>query len=562
MNILKSIKIRARLLLCFGILALVTAFMSAISIYYVNMVGNVGTHLATRLSPLADLSMELQIAATEAHLLFEEIMGGDDTENVEDVYELLDDAILYAETLKTGGKIGDEVFYPAEDLRIQKLAGDIKTSIENFKDAAKERYDLYKSGDNVAAGSNVEGRFDAEFESFIAQAAETEAVVKEIIDGGLGNLEGEKQASVGIVSVLGGASIVLALILSLSVSSSVANPINRLEKKIDQLADGDLTISFDKGLLLKDEIGNMTRSLVRMTDKMREVIGSVITAAENITVASSEMNESSQQMSEGSTEQASSAEEVSSSIEEMAANIQQNTANALETGKIATRASEEITSGSTAVEETVITMRTIADKISIIGEIARQTNLLALNAAVEAARAGEHGKGFAVVAAEVRKLAERSQQAAAEIDEVSKNSVAIAKKSGDLLASVVPNIQRTSSLVGDIANSSQEMSNGAEQVNAAIQQLNSVVQQNASNAETLAATSEELNSQVLMMKDTIGYFNVDTSHTFTPGARQFQVTNPPGIETTPVREKELMSENGVDIVLEEENHHDHEFEKI
>jgi len=559
---LKNLKIRARLLLCFGALAILTAFLAVISIYYVNLIGNVGTDVGKRLTPLADLSMEIQLAATEAHLLFEEIMGGDETEEVGDVYNLLDEGILFAETMLTGGKIGDEEFFPAEDQAIRDNVEQIKISLINFKRAAIKRYDLYVSGGLAAAGSEVEGQFDAEFERFISLAGETEVMVKEIIDEGMDNLVEEKSDSVYIVSIAGVLSITLALILSLIVSASVANPIKYLEQKIDQLADGDLTMEFEK-VSSKDEVGNMTRSVIKMTDKLREVISSVMTAADQISIASTEMNQSSQQMSEGSTEQASSAEEVSSSIEEMAANIQQNTDNARETARIASMSAEEITKGSVAVEDTVTTMRTIAEKISIIGEISRQTNLLALNAAVEAARAGEHGKGFAVVAAEVRKLAERSQLAATEIDGVSKNSVEIARKSGEMLNATVPNIQRTADLVQEITAASNEMNSGADQINSAVQQLNQIVQQNAANAEELAATSEELNSHSLAMKDTISYFRINVAQEIAGRKAVKKVPTPMRMEErTNAGNIQPRIRNGLDIVLDAEDHRDQEYEKF
>ena len=132
-------------------------------------------------------------------------------------------------------------------------------------------------------------------------------------------------------------------------------------------------------------------------------------------------------MSEGATEQAAAAEEASASMEQMAANIKQNADNATQTEKIARQSSQDAEVSGVAVQKAVVAMRTIAEKIGIVQEIARQTDLLALNAAVEAARAGEHGKGFAVVASEVRKLAERSQTAAAEIVSVSAETVKIGR---------------------------------------------------------------------------------------------------------------------------------------
>ncbi len=303
-------------------------------------------------------------------------------------------------------------------------------------------------------------------------------------------------------------SIVIVIGISHWIITSISKSITEAKEAIKAIAEGDLMVDIDNSS--KDEIGELLSYLQNMVSKLKEVISDVTTASDNIASASMQMSSSSQQVSQGATEQAASAEEVSSSIEEMSSNIQQNTDNAQQTEKIALKAAEDIKEGSIAVNQTVESMKIIAEKITIIGEIARQTNLLALNAAVEAARAGEHGKGFAVVAAEVRKLAERSQIAATEIDALSKSSVAIAEKSGKLLEQIVPSIQKTSRLVQEIAASSMEQNSGAGQVNGAIQQLNTVIQQNAAASEEMATSSEELSSQAEQLKDTISFFKVDT----------------------------------------------------
>ena len=193
-------------------------------------------------------------------------------------------------------------------------------------------------------------------------------------------------------------------------------------------------------------------------------------------------------------------------MEQMAANIQQNSENAQQTEKMAVKSAEDGNAGGKAVAETVSAMKEIAGKISIIEEIARQTNLLALNAAIEAARAGEHGKGFAVVASEVRKLAERSQGAAGEINELAKSSVNVAEKAGEMLAKIVPDIRKTADLVQEINAASNEQTSGANQINKAIQQLDQVIQQNASASEEMASTSEELLSQAEQLMSTIAFF--------------------------------------------------------
>lgn len=340
-------------------------------------------------------------------------------------------------------------------------------------------------------------------------------------------------------------SLIVGVVMAYFLTKSIVQPIFVQNEFIRQIAKGDLTAELE--IDRRDEIGDSARALKKMIAKLKEIITVIIGASDNITSASVEMSSSSQQMSEGATEQAASAEEVSSSMEQMAANIQQNTDNAMQTEKIALKAAEDIGEGSKAVNDTVVSMKEIADKIGIIGEIARQTNLLALNAAVEAARAGEHGKGFAVVAAEVRKLAERSQNAASEIDQVSASSVAVAEKSGKLLEQIVPDIQKTARLVQEISASSREQSTGSDQVNAALQQLNQVTQQNAAAAEEVASSSEELAGQAEQMKDTITFFKVD-DNVKVRKASSFKPSPKPKSEIS----RDSFSESkGIDLKLDE-----------
>ena len=288
-----------------------------------------------------------------------------------------------------------------------------------------------------------------------------------------------------------------------------------VSRVITALSEGDLTQRYS--IESKGELKAMGDNLNKTISILKDLISKVVSNTSNIAAASTQMSSSAQQLSEGATNQASSVEEISSSMEEMTANIQQNTSNSRETEKIAVKASSDIIDTKESVNATENSMKLIATKISIIGEISRQTNLLALNAAVEAARAGEHGRGFAVVAAEVRKLAERSQLAATEIDEVSAKSVYVAQKSGQMLNDVVPNIQKTADLVQEITASSVEQSAGSEQVNSAIQVLNNVVQENAATAEEMAAGSEELNAQAESLQDAISFFNIgeDTNTHYT-----------------------------------------------
>jgi len=283
-----------------------------------------------------------------------------------------------------------------------------------------------------------------------------------------------------------------------------------------QVAGGNLTVQLKE----RSSGDELMKSLSAMVAKLSEVVNDVKVASDNVATGSQQMSSGSEELSQGATEQAAAAEEASSSMEQMSANIKQNADNALQTEKIAVKSAADAQEGGKAVAQTVRAMKEIAGKISIIEEIARQTNLLALNAAIEAARAGEHGKGFAVVASEVRKLAERSQKAAAEISELSSSSVDVAEKAGDMLDRMLPDIQRTAELVQEISAACREQDTGAGQINKAIQQLDQVIQQNASASEEMSATAEELSSQSEQLQDTIGFFNIGADKTVRSSVRQ------------------------------------------
>ncbi|TXN42209.1 methyl-accepting chemotaxis protein [Methylobacterium sp. WL7] len=281
------------------------------------------------------------------------------------------------------------------------------------------------------------------------------------------------------------------------------------------IAAGDLTVEA-RPLSDRDSMG---RALQTMLGKLRAVVADASVAAGNVSAGSQELSASADQLSQGSTEQAASTEEASASMEEMAANVKQNAENASQTETIARQSAKDAEASGAAVGRAVDAMQTIAQKITIVQEIARQTDLLALNAAVEAARAGEHGRGFAVVASEVRKLAERSQAAAAEIGTLSADTVKAAQQAGEMLGRLVPDIRRTAGLVEEISAACREQDVGSAQINQAIQQLDKVTQQNASASQQVSATSEELATQAERLQATIAYFRIDAAGADAPAAQ-------------------------------------------
>jgi methyl-accepting chemotaxis protein len=310
-----------------------------------------------------------------------------------------------------------------------------------------------------------------------------------------------------IISV--GIALLFAAITAFWIANTISKGLNRANTVVREVAEGDLTKTAE--ITNRDEIGELLGNVNLMIERLRGVVGDALSASENVSAGSQELSASSEQVSQGATEQAASAEEASASMEEMASNIKQNADNAAQTEKIARQSAKDAEESGAAVSRAVDAMRTIAEKIGIVQEIARQTDLLALNAAVEAARAGEHGKGFAVVASEVRKLAERSQSAAAEISAMSSDTVKAASNAGDMLGRLVPDIRKTAELVSEISAACREQDIGAAQINEAIQQLDKVTQQNAGASEQMSATSEELAAQAEELQASIAFFKVDNA---------------------------------------------------
>ena len=288
-------------------------------------------------------------------------------------------------------------------------------------------------------------------------------------------------------------------ILAAVLSGKIANPLKEAALFTEKVAGGDLS----QRLVIKtnDEVGQLAQSLNDMVGANAEVISAIQEAAEQVASSSSQLSSSSQNLASASTEQAASLEETSASIEELSASVQTNAKSAQDANKISSKAALDAEEGGHAVGETVQAMKKIADQIRIVDDIADQTNLLALNAAIEAARAGEMGKGFAVVAVEVRKLAERSQQAAKEISTLAMDSVGRAEKAGKLIQQIVPDIKQTATLVQEIDNACAEQTAGTDQITEAIGQLDNLTQQNSATSEESASASEELAAQAVSMQE-------------------------------------------------------------
>ena len=284
------------------------------------------------------------------------------------------------------------------------------------------------------------------------------------------------------------------------------------------IASGDLRVRVTP----RSDRDALGQALANMIGKLTEIMTEVRAGASALTVASTQVSASAQSLSQGTSQQASSVEETTSSLQQMSASITQNAENSGQMESMAVKGTGDVDESAQAVRQSVEAMTRIAEKISIIEEIAYQTNLLALNAAIEAARAGEHGRGFAVVATEVRKLAERSQAAAKDIGGLATSSVDVAQRSGRLLTELVPTIRRTADLVREVAAASNEQSAGVAQINKAMTLVDQVTQRNASASEELASTAEEMAAQAEALQQTISFFSTTGGAAPVPARSQVQ----------------------------------------
>ena len=317
-----------------------------------------------------------------------------------------------------------------------------------------------------------------------------------------------KRVGVGVEIALALAVLAVAAVFTRALAGLLrqlgAEP-RQLAGIADAVADGDLTVRID---CAEHDRRSVLALLRHMVVKLVAVVRSIQATADALSSAAGEVSKTSMALAQGASQQAASIEQISATLEQAQASVRQSADGARHTAATAHTTADRAREGGDAVAKTVSDMQAIAERISIIDDIAYQTNMLALNAAIEAARAGEHGKGFAVVAAEVRKLAERAQTSSAEIGELAARSVGQAERAGELLKAMVPAIVETAERVEEISAASEEQATGISQIAQAVSQINTATQQSATASEQLAATAETMNAHAQELQRDVAQFRL------------------------------------------------------
>jgi len=495
---LKNIRIGYRLAIGFGSIIVLLSVTILTTVFFLNNLRSNVEQTANESLPFSILAQNMLVNVVQVQQFMTDASATHDREPMEDAK-----------------KNADEFYEGIKKFRAMFEKENDKEALQKINDLEKSFQQLYITGEKMteayinrgtAAGNLVMEIFDQDSSDLGKKIKELRKTqTDEIINHSDGNVKLVKLIFYSLMMSAAGL-ILVSIIISYSITKSIVKPIQKVVEITDKISKGDLTSKIESDTT--DETGIMLEHMGVMNTRMNQIIREIIRSIEVLTANSNDLSNTAQSLSQEAVEQSANLEEITASIEEVTSSIHHTTDDAAKSRDLAIKSSQEASSGGAAMKETVLAMKTITEKIGVVEEIAYQTNLLALNAAIEAARAGEHGKGFAVVASEVRKLAERSQIAAREINELAAKSGEITEKTGYIIAEMIPGIQKSGDLITAISDATDLQLSGISQISLSISQLDTLVQSHASSSEELAASSEETNAEANALREQIAYFSI------------------------------------------------------
>lgn len=515
----QNMKVATKLALGFGLVVALLLLVSFIGITRMAHLNESLRQVGDERWPRANMANDIVVNSSGIGIALRNMLLSSSKDDIQRQKEVV------LETRRAIGSTVDKLKEVIQTAKGKELLQQIIENRQNFVAGQEKLIGLIEAGNAEGARNFLNSELRPILRTY---QNSTNALAKfqgELLDQGVKDAKATYESARTLMMASVAAAVVLAVIAALLIIRGLSRQLGGepyyAADIARQVAEGNLTVQVE---LRRGDEDSLLFALKGMVDKLAQTIGEVRSAADSLSAASEQVSATSQSLAQASSEQAASLEETTASIEQMSASIAQNTENAKVTDGIASKSAADATDGGQAVRATVEAMKSIADKIGIVDDIAYQTNLLALNAAIEAARAGEHGKGFAVVAAEVRKLAERSQVAAQEIGELATTSVKTAEKAGSLLEEMVPSINKTAELVQEITAASEEQSGGAGQINVAMSQISQTTQQNASASEELSATAEEMSGQAEQLQQLVAMFRIsgDSGGLYSSAARPQQ----------------------------------------